>query len=207
MQILFATHNAWKIQLFTPVFHSYGFEVLTLADLSKFNPPPPENGVTALENALTKARHYHSEAYPWVFGDDAGLEIDALDDEPGVQARRWNGVFDAHVDDQIWLEYLLDRMKGIPIGKRTAAFVAGWALLDPSGSAHLHEVRASFEIAAHPIRPISPGSPITAVRIGPSNDLSRRQEEVQIEWESWGILDKLLGDRTTRGHCPRPHLK
>jgi len=198
MQILFATHNAWKIQLFTPVFRDYDFDVLTLIDLPGINPPPPENGTTALENAISKARYYHSEAYPWVFGDDAGLAIDALEGEPGVQARRWNGLFSEDVDDQIWLDYLLERMQAVPEGKRSAAFVAGWALIDPSGEVHTREVRASFEIATHPIRPISPGSPITAVRMGALDDLTRRQAEIRAAWEQWGILEQLLDNRTKR---------
>ena len=62
MHLLFATHNAWKRQLFTPVFQAHGFEMLTLADLPELAPPPPENGATAIENAIRKARHYHSAA-------------------------------------------------------------------------------------------------------------------------------------------------
>ena len=196
MQILLATQNAWKIQLFTPVFRDHDFGVLTLDDLPGIDPPPPENGMTALENAIAKARYYHSEAYPWVFGDDAGLEIDAFGGEPGVQARRWNGLFPEDIDDQVWLDYLLQRMEAVPEGERSAAFVAGWALIDPSGEAHTREVRAPFEIATHPIRPISSGSPITAVRISALDDLTRRQAEIRAEWEQWGILEQLLGDQT-----------
>ena len=195
MQLLFATHNAWKIQLFTPVFLAYDFEVLTLVDLPGLAPPPPENGTTAIENAIAKAQHYHSETYPWVFGDDAGLEIDALGGAPGVQARRWNGLFPEDVDDQTWLDYLLYQMKDVSDGERSAAFVAGWALLDPVGRVHTREVRAPFEIATDPMRPISPGSPISAVRIGPPNDLVRRQAEIKAEWQQWGILDALLSDQ------------
>ncbi len=197
MHILFATQNAWKTQLFTPVFRAHGFDVLTLADLPDESSSPPENGTTALENALTKARYYHSKVHSWVFGDDAGLEIEALDGEPGVQARRWNGVFSDDVDDQTWLDYLLDRMKDVPPGKRTAAFVAGWALLDPAGGVHTREVRAPFEIATHTIRPISPGSPITAVRMGTQSDLSRRQAEIRAEWDRWGILREIQGNQVT----------
>ena len=149
-------------------------------------------GATAIENALAKAHHYHAKENSWVFGDDAGLEIDALGGEPGVQARRWNGVFPDDVDDQTWLDYLLSRMKGVPPGKRTAAFVAGWALIDPGGNVFTRKVRAPFEISAQPIRPISPGSPITAVRISPPDDLTRRQEEIRAAWDEWGILDDLL---------------
>ncbi len=190
MKLLFATTNAWKTQLFDPVFRGHGFEVITLNDLNGYPPLPPENGATALENAVQKAQHFHSAAYPWVFADDAGLEIDALNGQPGVQARRWNGVFTDDVDDQTWLDYLLARMAGIPPGERGAAFVAGWVLIDPRGMIHTRKVRAPFEIATQPIRPISPGSPISAVRIGPlRNDLARRQAEVRAEFVQWGILD------------------
>lgn len=188
MHILLATRNRWKIQLFTPVFQSHGFDVLTLHDLAANTTSPPENGATAIENALAKASHYHSPEYPWVFGDDAGLDIDALGGEPGVQARRWGGYFSDDVDDQTWLDHLLMRMRDVPLGERTAAFVAGWVLIDPAGEAYTRQVVAPFEIAAHPIRPIAPGSPITAVRIGLPNDLSRRQAEIRAEWERWGIL-------------------
>lgn len=192
MQILFATRNAWKEKLFSPIFHDYGFEVLTLVDLTNPGPPPLEDGANPVENALIKARHYHSPAYPWVFGDDAGLEIDALNGEPGLHARRWGGLFPDDVEDQIWLEYLLDRLKGVAVGERTAAFVAGWALIAPDGVAYTREIRSPFEIATQPLRSISPGSPITAVRLGPLDDLHRRQAEIQAAWEAWGILGQVV---------------
>jgi non-canonical purine NTP pyrophosphatase (RdgB/HAM1 family) len=199
MQILFATHNHWKAQLFAPVFYDYGFDMVTLNDAVLQPHLPQENSASTLENALVKARYFHSEVYPWVFADDAGLEIDALGGQPGVQARRWNGIFSDDVDDQTWLDYLLERMKDVPVGERTAAFAAGWALLDPAGNVHTRQVRTPFEIALHPIRPISSGSPITAVRLGPVNDLTRRQAEVRAEWYQWRIFEKLLSDNREVG--------
>ncbi|MFQ5616021.1 MAG: hypothetical protein ACE5GO_06140, partial [Anaerolineales bacterium] len=64
-----------------------------------------------------------------------------------------------------------------------------------------------------PSRPISPGSPITAVRIGPSDDLAKRQADVRAEWERWGILEggaphrhKTPGAREPGlGFHPTPH--
>jgi len=191
-KILFATHNPWKGAQFRPTFSAHGFEMLTLEDVSLEIQPLEEIGQTPLENARLKARQVHSLEYPWTFGDDAGLEIDALHGEPGLQTRRWGGVFKDDVDDQTWLAYLLDRMKDVPPGQRTARFLSAWALIDPDGNEHVHTMYWPFEIANHPIRPIRPGSPISAVRIGPEDDLRRRQIEIGQEWQRWDILGELL---------------
>ncbi len=86
-RLLLATHNPTKKRLFGPVFAAHGFEVLTLREAQPEGTSPPEAGRTPLENALAKARRHHSPAYPWTFGDDAGLEVDALGGEPGLEAR------------------------------------------------------------------------------------------------------------------------
>jgi inosine/xanthosine triphosphate pyrophosphatase family protein len=190
-EILFATHNIWKARLFEPSFRAYGFSMKTLHDISAGKAPVSETGASAVENALAKARFYHSDAHPWVFGDDAGLEIEALHGEPGLQARRWNGIFPDDVDDQTWLDYLLERMRGIPVGKRTAAFVSGWALITPDGHEYIHELHSPFQIATQPIRQMSPGSPISAVRLGAEDDLEYRQGEIYKEWQRWGIFEQL----------------
>jgi non-canonical purine NTP pyrophosphatase (RdgB/HAM1 family) len=189
--ILFATHNAWKARLFEPSFRAYGFTMKTLDDLASDGKKSSETGKNAVENALVKARSCHSSAHAWVFGDDAGLEIDALSGEPGLQARRWNGIFPEDVDDQTWLDYLLDRMRDIPAGKRTAAFVSGWALITPNGKEYVHAVRSPFQITECPVRQISPGSPVSAVRLGAQDDLEHRQGEIFKEWQRWGIFEQL----------------
>ncbi len=189
--ILFATHNPWKAQLFQPAFAAYGFAVEALQGQPAIELPLPENGATALENALAKARRVHSPQHPWTFGDDAGLSIDALNGEPGLQTRRWGGLFPDHVDDQTWLDYLLQRLQGVPAEQRSAHFFSGWALVAPDGRAYTRQIRWPFKIAERPLRPISPGSPISAVRIGPPDDLANRQKEVLREWQEWGILTQM----------------
>jgi XTP/dITP diphosphohydrolase len=191
LAILFATQNPWKGLQFQPVFAEYGFNMLTLQDCPTGLPEAVESGATAVENALRKARLYHSQTHPWVFADDAGLEIDALNGEPGLLARRWGGLFPDDISDQDWLDYLLQRMYHVPPEQRTARFRSDWALIAPDGSAHTHVTNWPFEIATHPIRPIHPGSPITAVRVGPQDDLERRRAEIGQEWERWGILKVL----------------
>lgn len=188
--ILFATHNPWKGQQFQPVFTAHGFEMLTLQDVQPPFLAAGEAELTPLANALEKARSYHSPAFPWVFADDAGLEIDALHGEPGLQARRWGGIFPDTVDDQTWLNYLLQRMAHVPAGQRRARFVSGWALITPAGREYTHTMEWPFEIATQPIRSMHPGSPISAVRIGPEDDLARRQVEISLEFRRWGVLEQ-----------------
>ena len=76
--ILFATRNPWKDKQFRPTFEAYGFKMQTLLDSPITNQNLEELGTNPVENALIKARTFHSAEHPWVFADDAGLEIDAL---------------------------------------------------------------------------------------------------------------------------------
>jgi non-canonical purine NTP pyrophosphatase (RdgB/HAM1 family) len=193
-KILIATHNRWKFKLFAPVLIRYGFEPISLKDVETTPNPPVECGRTVVENALIKARHYHSAEFPWVFGDDTGLEIDALNREPGVQFHRWGGRFSEDTDDQTWLDYLLSRMQSVPPEERTAQFVDGWALLDPNKNEYTREIRESFMIAAHAIRPPVPGSPVMAVALGIPEDPIQILQEVKNKWKDWGIMEKLRKD-------------
>jgi len=192
-----ATHNPWKARLFAPIFHDYGFALRTLIDAPQPRTAIAEDGSTPLENALIKARAYHSLDNPWTFGDDAGLEIEALNGEPGLQARRWGGRFPEDVDDQTWLDYLLERMRDVPAEKRMASFVSGWALIAPDGSEYIRQIRWPFYIANQAVRPIAPGSPITAVRLGPPDDLAHRQAAIRAELHTWSILEQLAGRFST----------
>jgi len=201
VHLLVATRNPSKLALFRPLFEERGFCVLGLGDVGGTSEAPPETGTTPVDNALAKARAWHGNEHPWVFGDDASLEVDALGGEPGVQARRRGGRFSDNVDDETWLDFLLARLEGVPAARRTARFVAAWALIAPDGSEHIHSVRYGFRIASRRIRPISPGWPISAVRIPADDDLRAR---VAADWRRWGILDRLLDRREGDGLgvCP-----
>lgn len=191
--LLFATRNPHKAQLFAPTFDRYGIHWLTLRDAGLVRRPVPETGATPQENALLKARAYHSPRWPLVFGDDAGLEIDALGGEPGVQVRRWNGRFADDVDDETWLAYLMQRLESVPQPRRTARWVAAWVVITPDGSEHVHHVRHEFVIAERPLRPILPGSPMSAVELHPRDHLAYRQAWIAARWAEWGLLDRIVG--------------
>jgi len=189
--LLFATRNLRKKQLFSPVFETRGIEFVTLLDVGLHEINVDEVGATAEENALLKARAFHSPEWPLVLGDDAGLEIDALNGEPGVQARRWNGRFDDDVPDEVWRDYLLQRMQGVPLEQRTARYVAAWALIAPDGSTHVRRFIRPFRFADRPQRPITPGAPMSSLEIYEPGQATPAQQ-IAAEWTRWGILETLL---------------
>ncbi|MBN1935184.1 MAG: non-canonical purine NTP pyrophosphatase [Anaerolineae bacterium] len=190
--ILFATQNDYKKRLFAPLFAGRGLACLTLIDAHLDNVDIHENGHTPEENALLKARAFHGPQWPLVFGDDAGLEIDALGGEPGLQARRWNGHFPDNVDDETWLAYLLQRLEGVPLEQRTARYVAAWAILTPDGGEHVRRFYRPIHIAEAPLRPIESGAPMSAMEIPHEMTIDQVRAEIAAEWDRWGIWERLI---------------
>ncbi|MDO4979545.1 MAG: non-canonical purine NTP diphosphatase [Prevotellaceae bacterium] len=87
MKIVFATNNKNKLSEIREILGS-GFEVMSLAEIG-CHEDIPETGNTLLDNAVQKAR-YVFEKYGYdCFADDTGLEVDALDGEPGVHSARY----------------------------------------------------------------------------------------------------------------------
>ena len=87
MKIVFATNNKNKLSEIREIQGS-GFEVMSLAEIG-CHEDIPETGDTLLDNAVQKAR-YVFEKYGYdCFADDTGLEVDALDGEPGVHSARY----------------------------------------------------------------------------------------------------------------------
>lgn len=87
MKIVFATNNKNKLSEIREILGS-GFEVMSLAEIG-CHEDIPETGDTLLDNAVQKAR-YVFEKYGYdSFADDTGLEVDALDGEPGVHSARY----------------------------------------------------------------------------------------------------------------------
>ena len=197
-KILIATRNEYKRRQFGYLLRDFNVEVKTLKDFD-FSEKVEENGKTAEENALLKAVFWAGKAGLPTIGDDAGLYIDALGGEPGLQARRWNGLFKDNVDDETWLAYLLKRMEGVPPEKRTARWLASWALALPDGRKFVKDVVLEFLILEKPVRPYIPGSPMSAVRFFPDygkveTDLSEEERWAGLlkEIREWKELIKFL---------------
>ena len=87
----------------------------------------PETGDSFEANALQKALCYSRWADAgWLFADDSGLEVDALDGAPGILSARYAG---PNSSDTANNRLLLRRLETVPRQQRTARFVCAIALL------------------------------------------------------------------------------
>ena len=89
MKLVFATHNKNKIREVKALMPSY-IELLSLTDIGCFD-EIPETSSTIEGNALLKA-NFVKEHYGFdCFADDTGLEVQELNNEPGVYSARYAG--------------------------------------------------------------------------------------------------------------------
>lgn len=89
---------------------------------------PPETGNTFAENAILKARFVSASTQRPALADDSGLEVDALDGEPGIFSARYAGP-NASDDDNV--RKLLDKVADMPPENLTARFHCVIAYVSP----------------------------------------------------------------------------
>ncbi len=90
MKLVFATNNPHKLEEVKAVIDPNVFELVSLTDIG-FEGDIEEPGATLEENALIKSSYIYERYRLNCFGDDSGLEIDALNGEPGVYSARYSG--------------------------------------------------------------------------------------------------------------------
>ena len=87
MKIVFATNNQHKLQEIRDILGSE-FEIVSLKDIG-CDVDIPETGNTLEENAMQKAQFVYDHYNLSCFADDTGLEVEALNGEPGVHSARY----------------------------------------------------------------------------------------------------------------------
>jgi XTP/dITP diphosphohydrolase len=130
--LVFATRNKGKLvelrQLLT------GFDVLGVDEaqqrIGRAIPEVVEDADTFIGNAIKKAREVSLATGLPALADDSGLEVDALDGEPGVWSARYAG---EGAGDAANNAKLLAALAGVPSEKRTARFRCSLALADVQG--------------------------------------------------------------------------
>lgn len=127
-QVIIATQNKGKAKDFEALFGPLGYEVLTLRDVAK-DMDVEETGVTFEENAILKAEAVAETLQTTVIADDSGLEIDALDGEPGVYSARYAGEAKS---DEANIEKVLAKLESVPEEQRRARFRCVLAIASPN---------------------------------------------------------------------------
>jgi XTP/dITP diphosphohydrolase len=128
MDLILSTRNQSKANQIKPIFEGLSLRVLTL-DEAGIEGEAVEDGTTLGENALKKALYAWERARTWCMSDDTGLYIDALEGRPGIHAARWAG----DVPTEAIMRYTLEKLRHVPLGKRTATFKTAAVVVDPHG--------------------------------------------------------------------------
>lgn len=128
-RIVFATGNAGKMREIRMIMEDMGMEILSMKEIG-INPDIVEDGTTFTENAIIKAKAVAALTDAIVLADDSGLEIDALNKEPGIYSARYMGEDTSY---RIKNANLIERLEGVPDEKRTARFVCAIAAVLPNG--------------------------------------------------------------------------
>ena len=142
VKVIVATKNQGKIREIKSIFNFDNWEILTMKE-EGLDPEIVENGKTFEENSLIKVRTVREEYLKkkpkdyvnydkvYIFADDSGLEVDALNKEPGVLSARYMGEDTSyHIKNQA----IIDRLEGVKDEDRTARFVCSIAAIDMEGN-------------------------------------------------------------------------
>jgi len=89
MKLIFASHNKNKVKEVAAILPKH-IELVGLHNLN-YNEEIDETGATLEENALIKAKHIYEKFNLNCFADDSGLEVESLNNEPGVYSARYAG--------------------------------------------------------------------------------------------------------------------
>ena len=118
-KILIASTNKHKVE---EIRNILDFKDVIFESLQKFPHvgSVEENGDTFEDNAILKAKHYHTHTRMSVIADDSGLVVPALNGEPGVLSARYAGRSSSYAENN---RLLLSRLSGFKNEQRLACFV------------------------------------------------------------------------------------
>jgi XTP/dITP diphosphohydrolase len=129
-KLIIASNNADKVEEFQDLLQGCGWQVISPWEVD-VKLDVEETGQDYAANARLKAQAFSRASGLAALADDSGLEVDALNGEPGAlhHVRGWDG---ANQDERIAL--LLEALKGVLAGRRSARFRAVLVVALPDGS-------------------------------------------------------------------------
>tara|TARA_B100002051_G_scaffold198188_1_gene188061 strand:+ start:70 stop:663 length:594 start_codon:yes stop_codon:yes gene_type:complete len=116
-KILIGTHNNGKFKEISDLLPR---NVVKISPISLGIESPEETGKTFSENSVLKAKFFYEKSNIVTLSDDSGLEIECLNNEPGIYSSRWADEFGGF--DNAMTE-ILKRVKKINKGTK-ASFIS-----------------------------------------------------------------------------------
>ncbi|MCW3158178.1 RdgB/HAM1 family non-canonical purine NTP pyrophosphatase [Micropruina sonneratiae] len=141
MRVVLATHNAKKLSELRRLVadQALDLDIVGLDDVAGY-PEPDETERTFEGNALIKSRAAAAATGLPALADDSGIEVDLLNNMPGVRSARWAG---KGAGDQANLDLLIAQLADTDPAQRTGRFVCAVAYTHPDGAEHV--LRATME--------------------------------------------------------------
>lgn len=146
-KLLIATRNSGKLGELKKLTADLPLEIVSLSDLG-VTEEVVEDGKTYKENSQKKALFYSNLTNLPTLADDAGIEIAALNYEPGVKSRRWLGY---EASDEELIEHMMKVSKELPDDDRDAYFTAVISLALPNGKVWSVKGKIKGIIAREPL--------------------------------------------------------
>ena len=146
-KLVLATHNAGKLKEFAGLVAPFGLEVVSAGELGL--PEPEETGTTFEANAATKALAAARATGLAALSDDSGLEVDALNNQPGVYTADWATKPDGSRDFMMAMQIVEDALQKAGASKpkqRKGRFVATLCLAWPDGETQFFRGEAAGQL-------------------------------------------------------------
>lgn len=118
-KIVLASSNQGKLREFQQILSSKEVELIPQSNFDFED--AEETGLTFVENAIIKARHASSQTGLPALADDSGIEVDALNGQPGIYSARYAGV-EGDEADAANNRKLLTELIDVAQGQRSARF-------------------------------------------------------------------------------------
>ena len=147
-QVVVASSNHGKLAEIRSALDFPGWRFVAASELDEEWPSPEETGETFQDNARIKAVAACERFGMTALADDSGLEVDALDGEPGVYSSRYAGPCAGDAENN---RRLMLALKDTPLGERTARFRCTIVLRAPDGSETVASGTCEGQIGFEPV--------------------------------------------------------
>lgn len=176
-KILIATRNEGKLNEFKNFLSDLPLKIVSLLNL-KIKEEVKEDGKTYEENSRKKALFYSKLSGLPAIADDGGIEISALNNQPGLQTRRWLGY---KMTDEEIIAHMKKISRNLPSNNRKAYFKTVVSLVVPNGNVYSIEEEVKGVIVKKPYLKLLKGYPFRSFFYLPQIKKYYHEDELTID--------------------------